>query len=196
MKRIPLYFSLAALAACNPKGLNSEAEAELAYVGLDQAVTRGLALGLQGFNAASSANIDPQEEEGAVSGTMIITGQADQGASVNKGLRLFMELEDYSDTLGEDDAEDAPDVLYDTDSAALPALTLSLRDIPDGTLEGTLVGTFAMAGILAGGVHLDLALSGTIEDDGSGGTVRTPGALHVTGTASSDYGDFPVDVTR
>ncbi len=182
---------LVGLLAC--KGVNSEAEAELAYVALDGAVARGLALGLQGFAAASSANIDAQEEPGETSGTMVITGQVDQGASDNKGLRLKMALDEYSDTLGDDDQ---PDVLYETNPDAPPALELSLRDIPDGTLEGTLIGDFAMEGVVKGIVTLDLALAGDLEDDGTGKPRRVEGSTAVTGTATSDYGVFEVDVTR
>ena len=36
--------------------------ASLACTGLDAAVSRGLALGLHGFNATSGASIDDQEE--------------------------------------------------------------------------------------------------------------------------------------
>lgn len=177
------------LIAC--KGVDSPEEAALAYTGLDQAVSRGLALGLQGFNAASSANIDPQEEDGETSGTMVVSGQVDQGSSDNKGLRLDVELTEYSDTLG-DDGE--PDVIYDTDTPA--DLDLQLRDVPDGTLSGTFVGDFVMAGVLEGIVSLDLALDGTIEDDGAGGTQRVEGGTHVTGTATSDYGVYDIDLER
>ena len=181
-----------ALAACNPHKVSNEAEAELAYVALDGAVARGLALGLQGFRQASSANIDDQTEEGDTSGTMTVSGQVDQGASDNKGLRLFMALTDYSDTLG-DDGE--PDVLYNTDAASLPALNLTLKDMPEGTLDGTLAGTFEMDGVLGGLVALDLTISGLTEDDGSGGPVREEGTTSVQGTATSDYGTYEVDVT-
>lgn len=177
------------LLAC--KQVDSPEEAALAYTGLDGAVSRALALGLQGFNAASSANIDAQEDAGDTSGTMTVTGQVDQGASDNKGLRLDVALADYSDTLGDDDE---PDVVYDTDTPA--ALDLQLRDIPDGTLTGTLNGDFAMDGVLQGVVSLALTLDGAIEDDGAGGTQRVEGSTHVTGTATSDYGGYEVDVTR
>ena len=177
------------LLAC--KGVDSPEEAALAYTSLDGAVSRGLALGLQGFNAASSANIDDQEDAGDTSGTMVISGQVDQGSSDNKGLRLQMALTDYSDTLG-DDGE--PDVLYDTDDPA--ALELQLRNIPDGTLSVTLIGDFVMRGVLEGVVSLDLTLDGTIEDDGSAGTQRVEGGTHVSGTATSDYGVYEVDLDR
>lgn len=184
---------LSMILGCEGGKVSNEADAELAYLGLDGAVARALALGLDGFNAASSANIDPQSAPGDTSGTLTVTGQVDQGSSDNKGLRLELALDDYSDTLG-DDGE--PDLLYETDPDALPSLDLQLRDIPDGTLQGTLVGTFAMDRALTGLVALDLALDGTIEDDGAGGTRRVEGETRVTGTATSDYGTYEVDLER
>jgi hypothetical protein len=190
----PLLVAPLLLAAgCGPKGVNSPAEAELAYMGLDAGVQRGLALGLQGFALASSANIDPQSEDGDTNGGMIITGQVDQGASSNKGLRLFMELDDYSDTLG---SNDEPDLFYQTDGSDLPALNITLKDMPAGTLDGTLVGDFAMAGTLGGYVELDVTFAGETEDDGTGIAVRKAGTTSITGTASSDYGVFEIDLVR
>lgn len=194
LRLVPLLTLLVApLFGCHRHGVDSPAEAELAYMALDGAVQRGLELGLQGFAAASSANIDPQAADGDTSGTMVITGQVDQGSSDNKGLRLFMALEDYSDTLGDDDE---PDVIYQTDETSLPALNITLKDMPAGTLDGTLVGTYAMDGVIAGIVELDVTMSGETEDDGSGVAVRHPGSTHITGTATSDYGIFEIDVTR
>ncbi|MFN7146486.1 MAG: hypothetical protein ACK4YP_22115, partial [Myxococcota bacterium] len=154
------FLPLLVLVACHPGKVSNSAEAEAAYTGLDQAVERALALGLQGFNLASSANIAPQEEAGATSGTMVVSGQVDQGSSDNKNLRLDVALTEYSDTLG-DDGE--PDLLYDTDSPAY--LELQLKDMPAGTLNGTFDGTFAMNGVLVGLVDLSLTLSGETEDD-------------------------------
>ncbi|MDO9280437.1 MAG: hypothetical protein Q7U06_00910 [Pseudomonadota bacterium] len=194
-RRVLIFASrpFALLVACHPKGVNSPAEAELAYMALDGAVERGLALGLQGFAAASSANIDPQSEDGTTSGSMVITGQVDQGSSDNKGLRLFMALDDYSDTLGDDDL---PDVLYETDPTNLPALNLTLKDMPAGSLDGTLIGTFAMDGVITGVVDLDVTIAGETEDDGTGVAVRRDGTTSITGTATSDYGIYEIDVTR
>jgi hypothetical protein len=191
MKPIALLATLSA--ACAP-AVHSDAMAELAYVDLDGAVGRGLSLGMDGYNSASSANIEDQEAEGDTSGTMVISGQVDQGESDNKGLRLFMTLTEYSDTLADDNE---PDVLYDTDPAAPAALTLSLRNIPDGTIDGTIVGDFAMDGALAGVVALDLTLSGTLElvSDDDTAIQRVDGSTTITGTATSDYGVYDVDVT-
>ncbi|MES2638476.1 MAG: hypothetical protein V4850_03315 [Myxococcota bacterium] len=190
----PLVFAPLLLATgCGHHGVNSPAEAELAYMGLDGAVQRGLALGLQGFALASSANIDPQSQDGDTNGGMIISGQVDQGSSDNKGLRLFMELDEYSDTLG---SNDEPDLFYQTDGSDLPALNITLKDMPAGTLDGTLAGDFEMAGTLGGYVELDVVFAGETEDDGSGIAVRKAGTTRITGSASSDYGVFEIDLVR
>src|SRR5262245_16428974 len=125
-----------AIAACGG-GVNSEDDARKAYLGLDNSVDRAITLGFAGFNAASSANIDPQSAGGGVSGTMTVTGQVDQGTSANKGMRLNDALSEYSD-----DGQ----VRYNTDQAALPALTINLKGIPNGTLDGSLNGSFMMSG--------------------------------------------------
>ena len=46
-----------------------------------------------------------------------------------------------------------------------------------------------------GEVVLDLSMSGQTQDAGDGTIVRVPGSIRVTGTASSDYGVFMVDVS-
>lgn len=188
------------LLACGDE-VSSDEEAEYAYVGLDQMVSKALDLGLLGYAQATSANIDPQESSGAVSGTLTVSGQVDQGNSDNKGLRLNLALDEYADLedLDEDDDEkdDDIEVVYFTDSADLPLLDLKLRDVPDGTLEGTLTGVFAMEGDLEGPVNLSLSLAGPIEDDGAGQPQRVAGQTQITGTVTNeDGGTFSVDVTR
>lgn len=177
------------------KGVNSEQEAARAWLGLDAGVTRAVNLGLDGYSAASSANIDPQMADGDLAGTMTVSGQVDQGSSDNKELRLEVALDGYLDHTVDGDLEFA--VIYDTNPDALPNLDVSLRGIPDGTLEGTLVGDFAMSEDLVGVVTLDLAIAGEIEpgvDDV--GVAQTAGSTHVTGTATSDFGVYDVDLTR
>jgi hypothetical protein len=170
----------------------SEEAARAAYLGLDTAVEKAMGLGFDGFNAASSANIPPQTTEGDHTGTMTVSGQVDQGSSANKGMRLFVMLVEYSDFTEDDDF----DITYDTREDAQPALNLQLRGIPDGTLQsGSLVGTFLMTGELEGEVMLNLSFVGEIEPDGEGGTRRVEGSTQVTGTATSRYGTYQVDVT-
>ncbi|MGZ6162541.1 MAG: hypothetical protein ACXWLS_04355, partial [Myxococcaceae bacterium] len=114
--------------------------------------------------------------------------QIDQGVSANKGMRLNEALSIYSD-----DGK----VTYNTDAVALPALTINLKNIPTGTLDGSLNGSFLMSGGLSGQVSLTLNFAGQIEPGADGGTVvRKPGTTHITGTATSPAGTYNVDVTR
>ena len=194
MTRTLLTLCLAA-SACH--GLQNDADARYAYLGLDDGVQRALGLGLQGFSLASSANIDAQQADGDAGGTMVVTGQVDQGASDNKELRLDVALVDYQDAVP-DDNDDAILTVYNTDTTAPLALDLSLRNIPDGTLTGTLTGLAIASDDLAGDVVFDLALAGAIEADPdvTDGVRMVAGSTHVTGTATSDYGTYDVDVTR
>lgn len=195
--RIGLALVLA-LGACG--GVSNEAEAERAYLGLDAMVEKALNLGMAGYNAADSANIPDQSGDGEVSGTIVVGGQVDQGASDNKELRLTVDLVDYADEvdLDGDDDDDLFEVTYETPEGSPLDLDVSLRDIPDGTLAGTLAGAVRMAGDLEGDVVLDLDMTGDIEADPgvTDGLRRVDGTTHVTGTATSDYGVFDVDVTR
>ena len=159
----------------------------MAYLGLDPSVDKAITLGFAGFNAASSANISPQSADGGVSGTMTVTGQVDQGTSANKGMRLADALSNYSDD---------GHVTYNTDSNALPALTINLKGIPGGTLDGSLNGSFMMSGGLTGQVSLALTFSGQIQSGRNNTVVRAPGTTHITGTATSPAGTYNVDVTR
>lgn len=180
------------LAGCGEdEGVSSEEEARLTYYGLDLMVGKAMDLGFAGFNAAQSANISPQSDTGDVKGTLTVTGQVDQGSSANKGMRLKVELVDY-----QDDPNIA--VVYATDPADLPALTLNLKSIPTGTLSGTLIGKFGMIGDLEGEVVLSLTMNGELQPDPADATKvqRKPDTTHVTGTAQSAYGTYAVDVTR
>jgi hypothetical protein len=191
-------FLSAGLTACGDDEVSSDEQARRAYLGLDESVSKSLQLGFAGFNAASSANIPPQSAAGDASGTLLITGQVDQGSSANKGMRLRVGMVSYSDgeiDLGGD--EDPVNITYasTTDQTAQPELTLQLRNIPNGTFTGTLVGSFQMTGDLEGDVTLNLSLAGEIEDDGTGKVRRKAGSTKVTGTATSGDGTYNVDVT-
>jgi len=175
-----------AFAACG-NDVNSTADAQKAYLGLDPSVDKAITLGFAGFNAATSANIDPQSADGGVSGTMTITGQVDQGTSANKGMRLSDALSNYSDD---------GHITYSTDSSAIPALTINLKNIPTGTLDGSLNGSFMMTGGLTGQVSLNLSFTGQIESGPNNTVVRKAGTTHITGTATSPAGTYSVDVTR
>jgi len=188
----------AGLSGCG-NDISSDEQARRAYLGLDKSVEKSLQLGFAGFNAASSANIPAQMTAGNAGGTLTITGQVDQGSSSNKGMRLRVGMTGYTDgevKVSED--EDAVDVTYNTttDTAMQPALNLSLKNIPTGTFDGTLVGTFQMAGDLEGDVTLNLTMTGQLEDDGTGKVRRKAGTTTVTGTAKSgDAGEYQVNVT-
>ena len=185
MKRA--LFSILLLAACGTNEVNSVEAAKTAYLSLDASIDKAIKLGFDGFNSASSANISPQTAAGTLSGTLTVTGQVDQGSSANKGMRLFTNFATYSD-----DGK----VTYQTDAAALPALNMQLKNIPTGTVDGTLVGNVSMTGTIKGNLALNLTFTGQIQA-GSGNTVeRKPGTTHVTGTATSTYGTYAVDVTR
>lgn len=201
LRRPRLLASLVVLlltAACGP-GLSSEDDAHRAYLGLDGSIEKALALGFQGFRAASSANIPEQSTTGDLTGTIVVNGQVDQGASSNKGMRLSVALEAYSDgpvIWVEEDREIEVDITYDSNPDSLPVLNLSLRDIPNGTFTGTLVGEYQMTGDLKGPVTLNLAFSGSLEDNGEGAPQRLTGTTTVTGTATAGNGStFDINVT-
>lgn len=186
---------LSAAASCGSDEVDSEEAAREAYLGIDAAIEKSLRLGMDGYNAATSANIPAQTTMGDRSGTLTVSGQVDAGVSPNKEMRLRIGLVDYSDA--PDDAEVV--VVYDTstDATMQPALTLSLRDIPDGTFTGTLLGDFQMMGDLEGTVTLNLTLTGDLEADPMDTTKlrRVVGSTMVTGTATSSYGTYDVNVT-
>lgn len=178
-----------ALVGCADTGdVDNEASARLAYLGLDTAVGRAIQLGFDGFNAASSANIPEQSQAGDLTGTMIVNGQVDQGSSANKGMRLQVTLQDgYADVVLEGDRE----VIYNGGPAAFE---MSFKNLPDADLTGSLVGSFAMEGDLLGDVALNVAIVGKTMAGPDGGIVRVPGTVKVTGTATSDYGVFDINV--
>ncbi len=194
-----LTWMLVLLVACKGGAVNTEADAELAYTGLDDMIGKAMGLGFDGFNAADSANIDEQAGTGDVSGTVAVNGQVDQGNSDNKNMRLTVALAEYSDTVLINDDEDELTVTYWTTEGSEPALDLTLRSIPDGTLEGTMSGSFDMEGDLEDTVTLELTLAGPLEaDDGDDddATRRVAGQTTITGTATTSAGTFDVNLTR
>jgi hypothetical protein len=193
---VPLFAVFVGCAE-DDEGVGSDEEARRAYLGLDQSIEKSLNLGMDGFNAASSANIPDQNGTGEETGTIVISGQVDQGASANKNMRLYVLLDEYSDgpIPVEDEEDEDVEITYYTDSGDQPFLELKLRDIPDGTFVGTLVGEYEMEGDLTGTVHLDLMMDGLIHDPGDGTVARTPGMTHVTGVAHAGDGTYHVDVT-
>ena len=185
--RVLLLAAVLAASACSSDSVNSVGDAQNAYLGLDLSIDKAITLGFNGFNSASSANISPQTTNGTSSGTLTVTGQVDQGASANKGMRLFTAFTNYSD-----DGQ----ITYNTSTTALPALNLMLANIPTGTLTGTLVGTVNMTGEEEGALTLNLSFQGQIQAGAGGIVERNPGTTRITGTATSSAGTFNVDVTR
>jgi hypothetical protein len=181
-------------------GVNSDREAELAYIGLDGSIERALDLGMLGFSQADSANIPGQQDVGDVSGTIEVTGQADQGSSDNKGLRLDVALAQYADVEDLDRDHDDDDDLFATYSTAEAAplyADLKLRDIPEGTYEGTYSGDVLLEGDLAGVLTLSLTLTGGLTSDGGAGVTRVVAGSTVRGTVTNEGGGvYEVDLTR
>jgi hypothetical protein len=186
-------------AACSDDEIDSDEAARRAYLGLDGSIGKSLKLGFDGFNTAQSANIDKQMTVGTKAGTLAVNGQVDQGASNNKGMRLNVAMVGYTDgAIVIDDNNSTVSIIYDTstDVTMQPFLMLTLRNIPSGTLDGTLMGTYHMSGDLEGDVTLNLTFAGRIMDGGGGLVVRVPGSTTVTGTATnSSNGSFTVNVT-
>jgi hypothetical protein len=198
MQSIVLLGVCAVLVSCGGDNVRSDQQARLAYLGLDKSVGKSLKLGFDGFNAATSANIPAQSTTGDLSGTLVITGQVDQGASTNKGMRLLVGMVDYSDGKVTDTVttrQAAISYTTNADTTLQPALTLALRNIPNGTFTGTLVGDFQMTGEVTGIVTLSLNMAGEIEDDGTGKVRRKAGTTTVSGTATAGGNVYGVSVT-
>lgn len=201
---LSMVVSLAA-GACGSSGVSSDEEARRAYLGLDGSIETSLNLGFAGFNAASSANIDPQMATGLDTGTLTISGQVDQGASANKEMRLYVGMVDFSDGVftvvvdpdTDHETEVMVDLTYNTSTVQTeqPYLHLSLRGVPDGDFTGELTGTYNLGGDIEGDVTLNLTFTGDIMDGGGGVVARVPGSTVVTGTAMSGDGSYDVNVT-
>jgi hypothetical protein len=184
-----------ALGACSSSstsdGVASTDDAKTAYLALDASIDTAIALGFQGFNAATSANIAPQTASGKASGTLTVGGQVDQGASSNKTMNLTETMAGYSDD---------GTITFATRDTALPTLSMKLSKIPDGTMTGTLDGVFVMTGALAGDVKLTVTLTADLEaspaDAGGAGVQRKAGTTHITGTATSGTSTYAIDVTK
>ena len=187
-RHLVLMSALVLATAC-ADDVSSDAEARQAYLSLDPVIAQALDLGFQGFAAASSANIDVQTAAGAKGGTVAVSGKVDQCASKNKNMDLTLRLVAWT--------ADAA-IKFDTsaDAALQPKLVLSLKNLPDADLTGTLVGNFTMTGALEKSVALNLSLTGKTMADANGKVVRKPGSMRVTGTATAGGDAFVVDVTR
>jgi hypothetical protein len=204
MRNLIILACLCAAVGCDDDDIDSDESARRAYLGLDLSIEKSITLGFAGFNAASSANIDAQTAMGNVAGTLTVTGQVDQGASLNKGMRLNIGMVGYNDgDIAINDDGDTINVTYDTDVDPLkqPYLTMQLKNIPTGMLDGqltsntTMTGVYLLSGDIVGELTLNLVIAGTLA-----GTVdavsRAPGTTTVTGTATnSDGGVYEINLT-
>ena len=196
MLRLTATLLLVGLApACSDDNtVSSDEQAKRAYLGLDKSIGKSITLGFAGFNSASSANISPQMTTGDGTGMLVITGQVDQGSSANKGMRLLVGMTSYSDGKLTIDGIDV-NLTYATDATAQPALDMSLKGIPTGTIAGTLTGLYHVTGDLVGDVTLNLTFTGDLQAGPASTVERKPGTTVVTGTALADGGTYNVMVT-
>lgn len=199
--RFLLAFALLSLGACSNDDdeIDSDEAARRAYLGLDASIEKSIKLGFDGFRAATSANIPPQMTVGAApdgTGTLTISGKVDQGSSANKGMRLDVGMVAYSDgPFPINDDGDTVVVTYDT-PATQPALSMMLKNIPTGTIEGTLMGVYLLSGDLAGEITLNVTFNGMMQGTNQQDVSRVPGSTTVTGTATNaDGGVYNVQVT-
>jgi hypothetical protein len=202
-----IYASLLVLTVgCSDDDVDSDEQARRAYLGLDDSIAKSITLGFQGFNAASSANIDPQMTTGTKAGTLTVSGQVDQGSSANKGMRLNVGMVGYDDgDVPINDDGDTVHIVYDTSTDVLnqPYLNMSLKNIPTGTLDATLtsntsmMGVYTLSGDIEGTLTLDLTIAGTLMAGATADDVlRVPGTTTVTGTATnSDGGVYNIMLT-
>jgi hypothetical protein len=196
----PLAAAIAVAACGAPNGsVTDDEQARRAYAGVDRSVEKAINLGLAGYGSSSSANIAPQMTTGDAAGTLEVRGQVSRGtgSSGNSEMRLLTTYTAYSDPVSLADGG----TLRVTYAGPLPGaadLNMSLRNIPDGTFSGTLVRSLTMTGDLTGEVALNLQFSGRLRPaSGMPDRVeRVPGATTITGTATSRYGTFSVNVTR
>jgi hypothetical protein len=185
--------------------VNSDEQARRAYLGLDKSIEKSLNLGFDGFNAATSANIAPQMTAGDIAGTVTVSGQVDQGASSNKTMRLNIALVAYDDgDIVVNDDGDTIHVVYDTstDVTMQPYLSLTLQNVPTGTLTGSLTsntnmtGVYQLSGDMVGTLTLNVTINGMLMAGDGTTVVRVPGSTTVIGTATNqDGGVYNIDLT-
>ncbi|NVB80319.1 MAG: hypothetical protein HOV81_18140 [Kofleriaceae bacterium] len=184
---------------CGTDEIDSDEAARRAYLAMDASIGKSITLGFQGFNAASSANIDAQTMTATTAGMITVTGQVDQGSSANKGMRLKVGMVGYDDgPVAYNDDGDTVHVVFDTDAdpTLQPALTMQLKNIPTGTLEGSIMGVYHLAGDLEGDLTLNVTFTGTLMAGTGTEVLRVPGSTMVTGTATNaDGGVYNVTLT-
>jgi hypothetical protein len=180
----------------NGNSVNSDEQARRAYLGLDKSISKSLALGFAGYNAAKNANIPTEMAPGDATGTLTITGHVDQGNPSQASMGLAAGMTMYSDgKIVVDNNNTTITVTYATDSAVPPSLSLKLNASAGNTLSGSLDGEYIMSGDLQGTVTLNLQINGTFSGTAPNVT-RVAGATTVIGTAvSSSGGTYTLNTT-
>jgi hypothetical protein len=194
---VSLLMGIATVIGCgNGDSVNSDEQARRAYLGIDKSISKSLALGFMGYNAATNANIPGQMAAGDASGTLTITGHVDQGTAGQASMGLAADMTMYSDgKVVVDDKGNTITITYATDSAAPPSLSLKLNSSAGDTLTGSLDGDYKMTGELQGTVTLNLQINGTFSGTAPD-VMRVAGSTTVTGTAvSSSGGTYMVNTT-
>jgi hypothetical protein len=180
----------------NGNSVTSDEQARRAYLGLDKSVSKSLALGFVGYNAATNANIPTEMAAGDATGSLTISGHVDQGnpSQISMGLSQAMTM--YADgKIVVDDKGNTITVTYATNMATPPSLTLKLNSSAGDTLTGSLDGDYVMSGDLQGTVTLSLQINGTFSGTAPN-VMRVAGSTTVTGTAvSSSGGMYMVNTT-
>jgi hypothetical protein len=203
--RIFTCLALILVTACGTDEVDSDEQARRAYLGLDASIEKSIALGFQGFNLSTNANIDNQTTTGEAGGTLTVGGKVDAGSSDNKGMRLYVGMVDYDEgpVVVNSDGHTVR-IIYNTasDDANQPYFNLQLKNFPTGTLTGTVSSNVSMRGVyvLSGDIKGELTLQLTITGAtmaGAGDTViRVPGTTTVVGTATnSDGGVYDINLT-
>ncbi len=180
---------IATVVGCgNGDSVNSDEQARRAYLGLDKSISKSLALGFMGYNAATNANIPTEMAAGDATGTLTITGHVDQGNPSQVSMGLAADMTMYSDgKLVVDDKGNTVTITYATNSAAPPSLSLKLNASAGDTLTGSLDGEYTMSGDMQGTVTLNLQINGTFSGTAPN-VMRVLGSTTVTGTAVNSSG--------
>src|SRR2546429_1114911 len=126
---IGVVLTVSTAASCgSSNSINSDEQARRAYLGLDKSVSKCLALGFQGYNAATNANIPTEMATGDATGTMSVSGHVDQGNPSQVSMGLSIDMTIYSDgRFVVDDKGNTITVTYATNSASPPSLSLKLN---------------------------------------------------------------------
>src|SRR5437763_13919600 len=85
---VSVFVAATTVGCGNGNSVNSDEQARRAYLGLDKSISKSLALGFAGYNAATNANIPTEMAAGEANGSLKITGHVDQGKAGQTSMRL------------------------------------------------------------------------------------------------------------